>query len=239
MRPSRLRALISGTTELIDFRRLRFRDRGRLRRDVDQEASVRRSGEARLPIAVSSPPTPRRCRSQRWPLILIILSGSSGSTSSIRWRSCHWSRSFERPATDEDTLATAVEPAKTLKKNAVLVKDATGFVVNRLLLRLMGEIFASRRRGHPCVRRRCRACDHSACRWRRTCCFSWSVRPLRCTLSRTCTQRSAIASPSRLICGPWSPPDAPASTTGPPDGEPYVSDETAALFEIGDRAKHR
>jgi 3-hydroxyacyl-CoA dehydrogenase len=38
------------------------------------------------------------------------------------------------PATDEGTLATAFDVAKTLKKNAVLVKDAAGFVVNRLLL---------------------------------------------------------------------------------------------------------
>jgi 3-hydroxyacyl-CoA dehydrogenase/enoyl-CoA hydratase/carnithine racemase len=53
------------------------------------------------------------------------------------------------PATDEVTLATAFEVAKTLRKNAVLIKDATGFVVNRLLLRLMGEIFAAVDEGTP------------------------------------------------------------------------------------------
>jgi 3-hydroxyacyl-CoA dehydrogenase len=53
------------------------------------------------------------------------------------------------PATDEETLATAFQVAKTLKKNAVLVKDAAGFVVNRLLLRLMAEIFAAVDEGTP------------------------------------------------------------------------------------------
>ena len=39
--------------------------------------------------------------------------------------------------------------AKDLRKNAVLVKDATGFVVNRLLLRMMGEVFAAVDEGTP------------------------------------------------------------------------------------------
>lgn len=44
------------------------------------------------------------------------------------------------PETSEAVLATAFQTAKALKKNAVLVKDAAAFVVNRILLRLMGEI---------------------------------------------------------------------------------------------------
>lgn len=43
-------------------------------------------------------------------------------------------------ATDDPTLATAFATATTLKKSAVLVKDAPAFVVNRILLRLMSEI---------------------------------------------------------------------------------------------------
>lgn len=42
--------------------------------------------------------------------------------------------------TDDETTATALTVAKALKKNAVLVQDATAFVVNRLLLRLMSVI---------------------------------------------------------------------------------------------------
>ncbi|GAA1349093.1 3-hydroxyacyl-CoA dehydrogenase NAD-binding domain-containing protein [Falsarthrobacter nasiphocae] len=43
-------------------------------------------------------------------------------------------------STREDVLATAFVTAKDLKKTAVLVKDSAAFVVNRILLRLMGEI---------------------------------------------------------------------------------------------------
>ena len=43
--------------------------------------------------------------------------------------------------TDDATVATAFEVAKKLKKTSILVKDAPAFVVNRLLMRFMGEIF--------------------------------------------------------------------------------------------------
>ncbi|QMU72084.1 3-hydroxyacyl-CoA dehydrogenase NAD-binding domain-containing protein [Streptacidiphilus sp. P02-A3a] len=42
--------------------------------------------------------------------------------------------------TDDASLATAFGVAKSLKKTAVLVKDAPAFVVNRVLTRFMGEI---------------------------------------------------------------------------------------------------
>ena len=45
--------------------------------------------------------------------------------------------------TDDASLATAFAVAKTLRKGAVLVADATGFLVNRLFLRCMGEVFAA------------------------------------------------------------------------------------------------
>ncbi|GAA3728219.1 3-hydroxyacyl-CoA dehydrogenase NAD-binding domain-containing protein [Salinactinospora qingdaonensis] len=45
--------------------------------------------------------------------------------------------------TDEATLATAFAAAKSLKKTAVLVKDAPAFVVNRLLTLFMGEVLAA------------------------------------------------------------------------------------------------
>ncbi|MFJ4170345.1 3-hydroxyacyl-CoA dehydrogenase NAD-binding domain-containing protein [Paenarthrobacter sp. NPDC089714] len=53
------------------------------------------------------------------------------------------------PATDDAVLATAFELAKGLKKTAVLVKDAAAFVVNRVLLRLMGEVIAAFDEGTP------------------------------------------------------------------------------------------
>jgi 3-hydroxyacyl-CoA dehydrogenase len=43
------------------------------------------------------------------------------------------------PDTDQETIATALELAKKLQKTAVFVKDKPGFVVNRLLTRLITE----------------------------------------------------------------------------------------------------
>lgn len=43
------------------------------------------------------------------------------------------------PATDMQTLSTAMVVAGKLKKNAVIVKDAPGFVVNRILAKVLGE----------------------------------------------------------------------------------------------------
>ncbi|MCL2516658.1 MAG: 3-hydroxyacyl-CoA dehydrogenase NAD-binding domain-containing protein [Microbacteriaceae bacterium] len=43
------------------------------------------------------------------------------------------------PATNETTLATAMLVAKNLKKNAIITTDSTGFVVNRVLAKVLGE----------------------------------------------------------------------------------------------------
>jgi len=43
------------------------------------------------------------------------------------------------PATDEATLATAMNVARNLKKNAIITTDSTGFVVNRVLAKVLGE----------------------------------------------------------------------------------------------------
>ena len=51
--------------------------------------------------------------------------------------------------TDDATLATAFAVGKALKKTCVLVKDAPAFVVNRLLIRSMGEIFKALDEGTP------------------------------------------------------------------------------------------
>ena len=51
--------------------------------------------------------------------------------------------------TDDATLATAFAVAKGLKKGPVLTADAAGFLVNRLLLRSMGEVLAAIDEGTP------------------------------------------------------------------------------------------
>ncbi|MFD6566365.1 3-hydroxyacyl-CoA dehydrogenase NAD-binding domain-containing protein [Micromonospora profundi] len=51
--------------------------------------------------------------------------------------------------TDDATLATAFAVSKQLKKSSVLVKDAPAFVVNRLLTRFLGTVFAAVDQGTP------------------------------------------------------------------------------------------
>lgn len=46
-------------------------------------------------------------------------------------------------ATDDATAATAFDVVKKLKKTGVKVKDVTGFVVNRLLMRFIGDVTAT------------------------------------------------------------------------------------------------
>lgn len=53
------------------------------------------------------------------------------------------------PHTDDATLSTAMVVAKELKKNAVIVKDAPGFVVNRILAKLLGEAMHAVELGTP------------------------------------------------------------------------------------------
>ena len=53
------------------------------------------------------------------------------------------------PVTDEQTLSTAFVVAKGLGKNAVLTADAPGFVVNRLLAKVMGEAARAVYEGTP------------------------------------------------------------------------------------------
>jgi 3-hydroxyacyl-CoA dehydrogenase len=53
------------------------------------------------------------------------------------------------PATDDATLSTAMVTAATLRKNAVITRDTPGFVVNRLLARLLGEVMHAVDTGTP------------------------------------------------------------------------------------------
>ncbi|BDI22843.1 3-hydroxyacyl-CoA dehydrogenase NAD-binding domain-containing protein [Herbiconiux sp. L3-i23] len=43
------------------------------------------------------------------------------------------------PSTNDETLATAMATAAKLKKNAVITRDTPGFVVNRILAKVLGE----------------------------------------------------------------------------------------------------
>jgi 3-hydroxyacyl-CoA dehydrogenase len=53
------------------------------------------------------------------------------------------------PATDDATLATAMATAAALRKNAVITKDTPGFVVNRILAKVLGEAMHAVDTGTP------------------------------------------------------------------------------------------
>ena len=230
---NRLRALISGTTELIDFADCDF-----VIEAVFEEMSIKKQVFADLEKHVSD-----RC----------ILATNTSSLSVARMAADldHPERVIgfhffnpvsvmplieivRGPATDEDTLATAFEVAKTLKKNAVLVKDAAGFVVNRLLLRLMAEIFATVDEGTPVE-----VADAA-------------LRPLGLPMSPYVLLQLVgpavalhVEENLHAAFGDRFPVSANLQAlvaSGRPgiydwtaDGEPYVSDETAELFVVGDR----
>ncbi|HEY5847340.1 MAG TPA: 3-hydroxyacyl-CoA dehydrogenase NAD-binding domain-containing protein, partial [Microlunatus sp.] len=136
-------------------------------------------------------------------------------------------------ATDDPTVATALAVAKQLKKNAVLVADAPAFVVNRLLIRLMSVIIDAFDAGTPAA-----VADRA-------------LRPLGLpmppsvllqlvgpaivlhateTLHQAFPDRFAVSANLRAAVAA----KRPGLFDWTADGQPYVSDETASLYTIGD-----
>jgi 3-hydroxyacyl-CoA dehydrogenase/enoyl-CoA hydratase/carnithine racemase len=134
--------------------------------------------------------------------------------------------------TDDATLATALSVAKELKKNAVLVRDAPAFVVNRLLTRLMGEVTSAVDEGTPIE-----VADAA-------------LRPLGLpmtpfallqlvgpaialhvakTLHQAFGDRFRVSPNLRALVAAGRPGVYDIG----PDGRPYVSEETRALFDVG------
>ena len=145
---NRLRALVSGTTDLADFADCDF-----VIEAVFEEMAVKQRVYADLEKHVG-------------PDCVLATNTSSLSVTEMGRDLEHPERvvgfHFFNPVavlpllevvrgqqTDDGALATALAVAKELRKNAVLVQDATAFVVNRLLLRLMGEVFATVDEGTP------------------------------------------------------------------------------------------
>lgn len=56
---------------------------------------------------------------------------------------------IQAPETSNEVLATAFALGRALRKTSVLVQDCTAFVVNRVLLRLMGEVLRAFDDGTP------------------------------------------------------------------------------------------
>ena len=230
---NRLQALISGTTELIDFADCDF-----VIEAVFEEMSIKKQVLADLEKHVSN-----NC--------VLATNTSSLSVAEMAADLDHRERVVgfhffnpvavmplveivRCPATEEDTLATALDVAKALKKNAVVVKDAAGFVVNRILLRLMAEIFATVDEGTPVE------------------VADVALRPLGLpmppyVLLQLVGPAVALHVVENLQAAfgdrfPISQNLQALVASGRPgiydwtaDGQPYVSKETAELFVVGDR----
>jgi 3-hydroxyacyl-CoA dehydrogenase/enoyl-CoA hydratase/carnithine racemase len=230
---NRLRALISGTTELIDFADCDF-----VIEAVFEEMSIKKQVFADLEKHVSD-----RCVLASNTSSLSVAQMAADLDHPERVIGFHFFNPVSvmplieivrAPATDEETLATAFDVAKTLKKNAVLVKDAAGFVVNRLLLRLMAEIFATVDEGTPVE-----VADAA-------------LRPLGLPMSPYVLLQLVgpavalhVEENLHAAFGDRFPVSAnlqalvASGRTGiydwTADGEPYIGDETAKLLVVGDR----
>jgi 3-hydroxyacyl-CoA dehydrogenase/enoyl-CoA hydratase/carnithine racemase len=145
---NRLRALISGTTELVDYADCDF-----VIEAVFEEMSIKKQVLADLEKHVSD-----SCVLATNTSSLSVTQMAADLDHPQRVVGFHFFNPVavlplveivRGPDTDQETLATALQLAKSLKKSAVLVRDAAGFVVNRLLLRLMAEIFAAVNEGTP------------------------------------------------------------------------------------------
>jgi 3-hydroxyacyl-CoA dehydrogenase/enoyl-CoA hydratase/carnithine racemase len=230
---NRLRALISGTTELVDFADCDF-----VIEAVFEEMSIKKQVFADLEKHVSD-----SCVLATNTSSLSVAQMAADLDHPERVVGFHFFNPVavlplveivRGPATDQETLATAFEIAKTLKKNGVLVKDAAGFVVNRLLLRLMAEIFAAVDEGTPVE-----VADAA-------------LRPLGFPMSPYVLLQLVgpavalhVVENLHAAFGDRFPVSRnlqalvaagkPGIYDWTPDGEPYVSDETAKLLVVGDR----
>jgi 3-hydroxyacyl-CoA dehydrogenase len=231
---NRLRASISGTTELIDFADCDF-----VIEAVFEEMLIKKQVFADLEKHV-----PENCVLASNTSSLSIAQMAADLDHPERVVGFHFFNPVavlplveivRGPATEEETLATGFAIAKTLKKNAVLVKDAAGFVVNRILLKWMAEIFAAVDEGTPIET------------------ADAALRPLGLPMPPSLLLQLVgpavalhVVENLHAAFGdryPVSPnlralvaSGRPGIYDWTPDGEPYVSDETAKLFKVGNQS---
>ncbi len=145
---NRLKALITGTTDLGDFA-----DADWVIEAVFEELSVKQEVFANVEAVVSD-------------TAVLATNTSSLSVEQIGASLTHPERLVgfhffnpvavmplvevvKTPATDDETLSTAMVTAKALRKNAVITADTPGFVVNRILAKLLGEAMHAVETGTP------------------------------------------------------------------------------------------
>lgn len=145
---NRLNALVSGTTDKADFA-----DADWVIEAVFEELGIKQDVFAEIEKYVS-------------PTAILATNTSSLSVEQIGAKLAHPERLVgfhffnpvavmplvevvNTPKTDEATLATAMVTAAALYKNAVITRDTPGFVVNRLLAKLLGEAMHAVDTGTP------------------------------------------------------------------------------------------
>jgi 3-hydroxyacyl-CoA dehydrogenase/enoyl-CoA hydratase/carnithine racemase len=145
---NRLTALVTGTTDLADFS-----DADWVIEAVFEELGVKQEVFANVEAVVSE-------------TTVLATNTSSLSVEQIGARLAHPERLVgfhffnpvavmplievvKAPATDEATLSTAMVTAAALRKNAVITADTPGFVVNRILAKLLGEAMHAVETGTP------------------------------------------------------------------------------------------
>lgn len=135
--------------------------------------------------------------------------------------------------TDDATLATAFAVGRELKKSCVLVKDAPGFAVNRILTRLMGEVTKAADEGTPVD-----VADRALAP------LGLPMSPFVLlqlvgpavalhtaeTLHEAFPDRFAVSENLRRLVAAGKP----GIWSWDAQGKPYLDDETAALLESGD-----
>ncbi|GAA4667433.1 3-hydroxyacyl-CoA dehydrogenase NAD-binding domain-containing protein [Frondihabitans cladoniiphilus] len=145
---NRLKALISGTTDLADFA-----DADWVIEAVFEELSVKQEVFANVEKIVAE-----TCILATNTSSLSVSAIGSGLVHPARLVGFHFFNPVavmplvevvNTPATDDETLATAMVVAKTLGKSAVITADAPGFVVNRVLAKLLGEAMHAVETGTP------------------------------------------------------------------------------------------
>ncbi|KQQ27553.1 3-hydroxyacyl-CoA dehydrogenase NAD-binding domain-containing protein [Frondihabitans sp. Leaf304] len=145
---NRLKALISGTTDIADFA-----DCDWVIEAVFEELCVKQDVFSRVEKVVSE-----SCVLATNTSSLSVSAIGSVLTEPARLVGFHFFNPVavmplvevvNTPSTDDETLATAMAVAKTLGKNAVITADAPGFVVNRVLAKLLGEAMHAVETGTP------------------------------------------------------------------------------------------
>ena len=123
------------------LRRRRLRDRGRARAHGDQAGGLRRARRGHARATRSSPRTPRRSRSPRWARPRSRPDKVCGFHFFYPASMMRLIEVIEGDETSEETLQAAANFAQPIRKTAIRCGEVPGFVVNRILISAVSEVW--------------------------------------------------------------------------------------------------